>query len=48
MSFCAFAQLVTTIIFFSGQDKSGVMWDNARPKFNTENTDLSLNSAKEN
>ena len=30
MSFCAFAQLVTTIIFFSIWDKSHVKWDNSR------------------
>ena len=30
MSFCAFAQLATTFIFFSALDKSRVKWDNSR------------------
>ena len=30
MSFCAFAPLVTTFIFFSALDKSRVQWDNSR------------------
>ena len=30
MSFCVFAQLVTTSIFFSTWDKSRVKWDNSR------------------
>ena len=30
MSFCAFAQLVTTFIFFSAWDKSRVKWDNSQ------------------
>ena len=30
MSFCAFAQVVTTFIFFSAWDKSHVKWDNSR------------------
>ena len=30
MSFCAFAQLVTTVIFFSAWDRSRVNWDNSQ------------------
>ena len=30
MSFCAFAPLVTTFIFFSALDKSRVQWDNSQ------------------
>ena len=30
MSFCAFAQLLTTFIFFSAWDRSRVKWDNSQ------------------
>ena len=41
MSFWAFAQLVTTFIFFSAWDRSHVKWDNSQNLTKT-NEDLSV------